>query len=102
MAGSSLGPLIALLRGIGSFHMHIETFSHRPGQGWSVSLPAGRDSARTLVVAFGAAEDAEAPHALNELAQAFPTIAIVGCSSAGEIHDHLVTDGTLVVAVPRF
>jgi len=82
--------------------MHIETFSHRPSQGWSVSLPAGGDSARTLVVAFGAPEYAEAPQALHELAQAFPTSAIVGCSSAGEIHDHLVTDGTLVVAIARF
>jgi hypothetical protein len=82
--------------------MHIETFSHRPGQGWSAALPAARDSARTLVVAFGAPSYAEAPQALDELASAFPKSAIVGCSSAGEIHDHLVADGTLVVAIAQF
>lgn len=82
--------------------MHIETLSHRPGRGWSAALPAGRDSPRTLVVAFGAPGYAEAPQALDELASAFPQSALVGCSSAGEIHDHLVTDGTLVVAIAQF
>ena len=82
--------------------MHIQTFSHRLGQGWSAALPAERDSARTLVVAFGAPGYAEAPQALDELAAAFPKSAIVGCSSAGEIHDHLVADGTLVVAIAQF
>jgi hypothetical protein len=82
--------------------MHIETFSHRLGQGWSAALPAARDSARTLVVAFGAPGYADAPQALDELASAFPNSAIVGCSSAGEIHDHLVADGTLVVAIAQF
>jgi hypothetical protein len=82
--------------------MHIETLSHRPNKGWSAPLPAERDSARTLVVAFGAAGYAEAPAALDELALAFPKSALVGCSSGGEIHDHLVTDGTLVVAIAQF
>jgi len=82
--------------------MHIETLSHRLGRGWSAALPAGRDSTRTLVVAFGAPGYAEAPQALDELVSAFPNSAIVGCSSAGEIHDHLVTDGTLVVAIAQF
>ena len=82
--------------------MHIETFTHGLGAGWSVVLPKERDSARTLIVAFGAAGYADAPDALAELARAFPTSAIVGCSSAGEIHDHLVADGTLVVAIAQF
>ena len=82
--------------------MHIETFTHGLGAGWSVVLPTERDSARTLIVAFGAAAYAEAPQALSELAAAFPKSAIVGCSSAGEIHDHLVADGTLVVAIAQF
>ena len=79
--------------------MHIETFSHRLNMGWSAALPAECDSARTLVVAFGAPGYADAPQALHELALAFPKSAIVGCSSGGEIHDHLVADGTLVVAI---
>ena len=82
--------------------MHIQTFSHGLGAGWSVVLPTERDSERTLVVAFGAAAYAEAPRALAELAAAFPQSALVGCSSAGEIHDHLVADGTLVVGIAQF
>ena len=82
--------------------MRIDTFTHGLGAGWSVVLPTERDSARTLVVVFGAAGYAEAPAALAELAAAFPLSARVGCSSAGEIHDHLVADGTLVVAIAEF
>ena len=82
--------------------MRIDTFTHGLGAGWSVVLPTERDSVRTLVVVFGAAGYAEAPAALAELAAAFPLSAIVGCSSAGEIHDHLVADGTLVVAIAEF
>jgi hypothetical protein len=82
--------------------MQIQTFSHGLGAGWSVVLPVERDSSRTLIVAFGAAGYADAPGALAELAAAFPKSAIVGCSSAGEIHDHLIADGTLVVAMAQF
>jgi hypothetical protein len=82
--------------------MQIETFTHRLGSGWSGALPSTLDSARTLVVTFGAPEYGEQPEALIELAAAFPQSAVVGCSSAGEIHDDAVADGSLVVAVVRF
>ena len=82
--------------------MHIQTFTHRLAGGWSVALPSELDSALTLVVVFGAPEYSGAPAALAEIAKAFPTSAIVGCSSAGEIHGPLVADRTLVVAVTRF
>jgi hypothetical protein len=82
--------------------MQIETFTHGLASGWSGTLPSRLDSPRTLVVAFGAPGYANAPQAIAELAAAFPSSALVGCSSAGEIHGQLVTDGTLVVAVVRF
>src|SRR5512144_1627459 len=82
--------------------MQIETCSHRFGIGWSGALPRELDSPRTLVVAFGAARYAEDAGALAELASAFPRSAVVGCSSAGEIHGPSVADGSLVVAVARF
>jgi len=82
--------------------MEIETFTHRLGAGWSAALPSKLDSGRTLVVAFGAPEYAENPAALAELAAAFPRSAVVGCSSAGEIHGDAIADGSLVVAVARF
>lgn len=82
--------------------MQIETFSHQRGHGWSKALPAHLDSAETLVLAFAAPAYADDPVEFAELAAAFPTSRIVGCSSAGEIHSHQVADDTLVVAVTRF
>jgi hypothetical protein len=82
--------------------MQIQTLTHGLGAGWSVVLPSELDSERTLLIVFGAAEYAETPKALAELAAAFPRSAIVGCSSAGEIHGYAVSDHTLVVAVVRF
>jgi hypothetical protein len=82
--------------------MHIETFTHSLGAGWSIALPSELDSALTLVVVFAAPEYAGTLAALAEIAAAFPASSIVGCSSAGEIHGPLVADGTLVVAVARF
>jgi len=82
--------------------VQIETLSHRRGSGWSAALPAELDSAKTLVLAFGASAYGEDPAELAELAAAFPASHIVGCSSAGEIHAHFVADDTLVVAVARF
>ncbi len=82
--------------------MQISTFSHRRDGGWTAPLPTEQDSAGTLVLAFGAPDYIDDPTALAELAAAFPSSRIVGCSSAGEIHDRLVTDDTLVVAIARF
>ncbi|HEX9301228.1 MAG TPA: FIST N-terminal domain-containing protein [Casimicrobiaceae bacterium] len=82
--------------------MKIQTFTHGPDVGWSVALPAELDSEGTLVVVFGAPEYADAPAPLEELVAAFPKSAIVGCSSAGEIHGYTIADRTLVVAVAQF
>ncbi len=82
--------------------MEIRTFSHRLDGGWSTALPAALDSERTLLIAFGAAEYADAPAALAELTDAFPRSTIAGCSSAGEIHGCAVADRTLVVAAIRW
>ncbi len=82
--------------------MQIHTFTHSLDAGWSCALPAEFDSPRTLLIAFGAVEYADAPAALAELAATFPRSALVGCSSAGEICGQMVTDGTLVVGIVRF
>ena len=82
--------------------MQIETFTHRLGVGWSGQIPTGLDSPRTLVVAFGAPDYADRPEALAELTASFPRSTVVGCSTAGEIHDQAVADGSLVAGVVRF
>jgi len=69
---------------------------------WSVpSLPSA-DSARTLVLAFGAPEVMQQADAFAQLARAYPRSIVLGCSSAGEIHGTTVRDRSVAVTVTRF
>jgi hypothetical protein len=65
-------------------------------------LSPERDSAATLVLAFGASGLDPETAAAVELVERFPTSHVLGCSTAGEILDASVLDGSLVVAVLRF
>lgn len=80
----------------------IETFSYQKSAGWSAALPAGLDSADTLVLAFGSPGFRSDQAPLSELCAAFPQSAIVGCSTAGEIMNGEVNDDSIAVAVYRF
>ncbi|MEB3188580.1 MAG: FIST N-terminal domain-containing protein [bacterium] len=82
--------------------MELETFTHARHQGWSIPSFPELDSPETVVLVFGAPEYREDPSALRELAAAYPTARVVGCSSSGEIAGTQVSDETLSVAVARF
>jgi hypothetical protein len=60
------------------------------------------DGPQTLVVAFGPRSLIDQPQPLHELAAAFPTSVLMGCSSAGEISSGTVGDGGVSVVVARF
>lgn len=77
------------------------TFAYHGRGGWSTQPPA-LDSPRTLVVAFAAPEFGRNPAPLDELRKAYPTSAIIGCSSAGEIHGVRLHDQSIAVGVMRF
>ena len=80
--------------------MHLDSCLWRPATGWAPALPAERDTPRTLVLAFGAAN--LEPSALQELAKAFPQSVVVGCSTAGEIHRGELHDDSISLAVATF
>jgi hypothetical protein len=82
--------------------MKLSTFSFEPVDGWSVSAFPAMDSEQTLVMVFASPEYLEQPSALEELADAYPTSQIIGCSTAGEIAGALVNDTSLSVAVMQF
>ncbi|MDX6556597.1 MAG: hypothetical protein QOD86_2792 [Miltoncostaeaceae bacterium] len=82
--------------------MQIETFSWRPGVGWSTPALGAIDSERTLVVAFGDPDLGDDPAPIRELAAAFPRSTVIGCSTAGQILGSEVSDGGLAVAAARF
>lgn len=69
--------------------------------GWSGPFP-GLDSASTLVIVFAGPAFMDDPAALRQLATAYPTSVVVGCSTAGEIHGQRVDDDSLSVGIIRF
>src|SRR5215471_2299051 len=82
--------------------MKLQTFTHSKKSGWSVPQFPALDSKRTLVLVFGAKCYGDAGDAIADLAEAYPTSHIVGCSTSGEIFDTSLSDDTLSVAVAAF
>lgn len=82
--------------------MQIEVFDYRPADGWGIERFPALDSERTLVLAFGDSAFQDAPAPFADLRSAYPKARLMGCSTAGEILDKHVQDGTLVVTVARF
>lgn len=82
--------------------MDLATFAYGPSPAWSVDQLPALDSARTLVLVFGAPEFNQCPEPLHELRRVYPNAHLAGCSTAGEILGSTVADGTLAVAVARF
>jgi hypothetical protein len=82
--------------------MQVETFRWSSRDGWSVPRLPALDSPQTLVLAFGGSSLAEAPQPLRELAAAYPTSCVAGCSTSGEILGSEIRDDGLSVAVVRF
>jgi len=68
---------------------------------WSAPLPE-LDSPRTLVLVFGAPELVDRRAPLDALRARYPASVILGCSTAGEIHDQAVHDRTVAVSIVRF
>lgn len=81
--------------------MELHTAQWNAVSGWTSPLPAG-DGPQTLVMAYGGSELLDDPGRLAEVAAAYPTSCVIGCSTAGEILGETVSDQTLTVAVARF
>jgi hypothetical protein len=81
--------------------MRVATLAFGSTDGWSAPFPL-LDSERTLVTVFGAPEYVEKPGPLDELRRAYPLSAMIGCSTAGEILNGSIRDGSLAVAIARF
>ena len=70
--------------------------------GWRVSRTTGAMQAPQLVLFFGAPEAIAMPPALEALRADYPTAHIIGCSTAGEICETQVADGTIVATAVHF
>ena len=80
--------------------MELATFRYTQGA-WSEPFPA-LDSPDTMIVAFAAPSFHGRPELLAELARAYPTSAVIGCSTSGEIDQTHVRDESIAVAAVRF
>jgi len=82
--------------------MKFETFQYLPEKGWSLESFPELDSEQTLVLAFAARTYSDEPAPLEELVAAYPSSIIMGASTAGEIFEDELLDGSICVAVLRF
>ncbi|MGB5260738.1 MAG: FIST N-terminal domain-containing protein, partial [Gammaproteobacteria bacterium] len=82
--------------------MEMQTFTFSNDSGWSVETFPAVDAEQTLVLIFGASGFLEDPGPVADLAQAFPSSIITGCSTSGEIFGTEISDGSLAVAVVSF
>jgi hypothetical protein len=89
-----------LVKGLGL--MKVETLAYKSSDGWSKQLPVSLDSEETLVLIFAAPELAHKPDPILELGKALPQAHIIGCSTAGEIHNASINDGSVAAAVVQF
>jgi hypothetical protein len=80
----------------------IETLSFKDQQGWSKELPAYLDSDQTLALLFVSPELAEKPEPILTIGDRFPQSHMIGCSTAGEIHDAAILDGSITLAIAQF
>jgi hypothetical protein len=82
--------------------MHVEPFFYTQKNAWSVPALPDLDSEQTLILLFGAPEYIDHQEPFKMLTDAYPKSNIIGCSSAGEILEDSVADGSVVVAAVRF
>lgn len=76
--------------------MKVQTVGYVDGR-WSAALPREADSPNTLVLLFG-----NPLAAIDEVIKNFPSSKIIGCSTAGEIHDTTAYVNTLTVSIVQF
>ncbi|MCB0324839.1 MAG: FIST C-terminal domain-containing protein [Bdellovibrionales bacterium] len=69
---------------------------------WDTALATELDSPRSLVLAFSSPALFDNPEPFEEVLRAFPSSAVVGCSTSGEIFGDQLLDDSLCVAVARF
>ena len=84
----------------GLLKVRVETLRYVLGA-WSGPFPS-MDSPQTLVLVFGASELGEREELFNRLAGEYPESQLIGCSTAGEIQQERIWDGSLMVAIVQF
>jgi len=80
--------------------MKIEQLTFKDGA-WDKELP-DLSNTSILAFAFGAPEYRDTPQPFDDLKTKYPDIAIMGCSTSGEILNSKISDNSVVVALVQF
>jgi hypothetical protein len=98
-----LMPIISNGLRAGGFALQTKSYRYDHYWRWQPELPATTTADHIdLVLVFGARSFVDHIEPFGQLARAFPEAVIVGCSTAGEIHQQVVEDETLSVAAVSF
>ena len=82
--------------------MEVEQVRWTQADGWGPHAPGRMSGAPQCVLAFGDEALLRDAAARADLRRAYPAARILGCTTAGEIGDTRVTEGTLVATAVRF
>lgn len=82
--------------------MRVLQNSWNPGQGWSAQAAADGDAPAQLVLVFGSTAAMARTDLFEQVRAWHPQALIAGCSTAGEILDTCVSDGSIVVSALHF
>lgn len=82
--------------------MKIEQVRWTQSGGWEPHAPETLGARAQLVLIFGGAPIVERPDVLDQVRKAYPSANLLGCSTAGEIFDTVVSDDALVVTAIEF
>ena len=78
--------------------MQVEQRLWKRETGWQRPLePSALAGAAQLVLVFGCAELVRGSECLERAASCYPRAHVVGCTTAGQIHDARVTDETITL-----
>lgn len=81
--------------------MKVEVNLYKDGT-WQKELDTSLDSPNTLITVFSTSEFKDVEAGYVELCEKFPQAIITGCSTAGEIYENEVHEGSLSVAISKF
>ncbi|MCF6255013.1 MAG: FIST C-terminal domain-containing protein [Gammaproteobacteria bacterium] len=82
--------------------MKIEQMQWTESTGWSSEIPGALATDANLVLVFGSTEHLKNKWHITNIRKAYPNALISGCSTAGEIFDATVLDGSLSVTAIHF
>jgi hypothetical protein len=86
----------------GTCPVKLETLTYNRQDGWSKEIPASMDSKQTLALIFSSPDMTEDFEPIEIIGERLSKSHLIGCSTAGEIHDAAVVDDSITMAIAQF